>query len=291
METPVSQLPARTGSATDDWVKIVSHLARGAGLTTDDVRRLLNALKNSDEIRTVESALRQWLVQQVDTGGPIRAQVQLAALPPTARPAAELVVAHDPFDPHSESIRALRSELLLRQDPEQCNLIAVVSPGAGEGRSRLAAELAISCAQLGQPSLLVDADLRRPRQHVLFEAQNESGLAHALDNGSAPQLQGVDSLPTLNLLTAGFVPRNPLELLSRPGFGALLDGWARQYRHIIIDTPPVSLVSDALAVAMHCRCVLVVTRAQHSLLGASREMLRRLATTQARVLGSVVNHF
>src|SRR5204863_1035561 len=125
-----------------------------------------------------------------------------------------LVPAHALYHERSEQIRLLRTELLLRHEGAGANLIAVVSANPGEGRSQLAAELAISCSQLGQPTLLVDADLRRPRQYALFDADNRRGLACALAHGVKPLLQAVEGLPSLALLTSGPSPPNPLELLS-----------------------------------------------------------------------------
>ena len=285
----------RVGDAADDWIKIVSHFARGAGLSVEDVRRILQALRNNDELKFIEGALRQWLVTQAEAAGAPPPAPEPAALPQaplevTAQPTEEVVVAHNLFDPHSERIRALRTELLLRRKAGECNVFAVVSAGRGDGRSRLAAELAVACAQLAQPTLLIDADLRHPRQHRLFDARGQAGLAEALD-GVAPVLQGVAGLPCLALLTAGAPSLNPLERLSGSGFGELVRGWSRRYQHVVINTPPVGAYTDGLAVAMHCSNVLVVSRGGHTPLRAVREMLRRLATTQVRVLGSVVNYF
>ncbi len=93
------------------------------------------------------------------------------------KPGAQLILAHDPDNPRSEKIRALRTELLLLSEASShANTIALLSASAGEGRSQLAAELAISFSQLGRRTLLVDADLRQPKQHILFGSSNDNGL-------------------------------------------------------------------------------------------------------------------
>lgn len=209
-----------------------------------------------------------------------------------AAPAARLVLAHHPFHPRSEQIRTLRTELLLRHERnDSANIIAVVSPCPEEGRSQLAAELAISFAQLGRPTLLVDADLRQPRQHVLFNADNTEGLSQALAREQMPQLQAVTGLPTLFLLTAGPPPPNPLELLSDRCFEGMVDEWQRSFKFVVLDTPPVSRYADGLAVATIVGRVLSLSRAKYTPYNDTRNMMRRLAATQSRILGAVINHF
>jgi protein-tyrosine kinase len=207
------------------------------------------------------------------------------------RPSHELLIAHDPFHDRSERVRVLRTELMLRHESGGRNAIAVMSPSGGEGRSRLAAELAIAFSQLGQSTLLVDADLRRPRQHRLFNAESPIGLAQAIADGDPPYLNPVEHLPHLSVLTAGAMSTNPVELLSDGRLELLVDQWRRRYEHVVIDTSPVSEYSDALAVATLVGRVLVVTRAKHTPYKATRDMLRRLAATQAQVVGAVVNHY
>ena len=209
-----------------------------------------------------------------------------------AAPGAALVPAHQPYHQRSEQIRLLRTELLLRHDaPDGANALAVVSAHAHEGRSQLAAELAISFAQLGQPTLLVDADLRTPSQHMLFAADNHEGLACALAREGRPALQPVAGLPALSLLTAGPLPPNPLELLSDRCFEDLVSGWRAQFQFVVLDTPPIGRYADALAVATVTGRVLTVCRATRTAFRDTRDMTRRLAATRARALGAVINHF
>ncbi len=208
------------------------------------------------------------------------------------KPDASLTLIRDPFDPHSETVRSLRTELLLRRDtPGQADVMVVMSPCSGEGRSQLAAELAIAFSQLGQPTLLVDADLRHPRQHILFGADNKQGLSDAIALDVTPYLHPVEDLPHLSLLTAGPLPTNPLELLCDNRFEKLIDDWRSNFAYVVFDTAPVGKYSDALAVATLVGRVLALCRAQHTPYTDTRNMLRRLAATQSRVLGAVVNHF
>lgn len=214
-----------------------------------------------------------------------------AGAPPMGRAAACLTFAHAPHDPHSERMRALRTELLLRQDGRYALAVAVVSPCRGEGRSQLAAELAIALAGLGRPTLLIDADLRHPRQHILFGLDNDQGLADALSTDNEPAPRAVVGLPQLAVLNAGRELPNPLELLVDQRFHALVEDWRTRYAYLVFDTPPVGDYSDGLAVSSLVGDVLTLTRAQHTPYREARDLLRRLAATHARVLGAVINHF
>ncbi|HUN71738.1 MAG TPA: CpsD/CapB family tyrosine-protein kinase [Steroidobacteraceae bacterium] len=208
------------------------------------------------------------------------------------RPGKDIPFAADPYSPHSENIRALRTELLLRCPPSRtANVIALVSPESGEGRSQLAAELAIAFAQLGSRTLLVDADLRNPRQHQLFDCNNDEGLSQGIERQDLPSLHPVEDLPHMQVLTAGPVPPNPLELLSDGRFGKWMTRWRDRYQFVIIDTPPITRCSDGLALAAIAGRALVLTRAKHTSYKHAKDMMRRLATSQAEIVGAVIGNY
>jgi len=209
-----------------------------------------------------------------------------------AVPGDHLVYAHDAYAGRSEKMRALRTELALRFPPtNQATTMAVISAAHGDGRSQLAAELAIAFAQFGKPTLLVDADMRSPSQHVLFKCKNDVGLSQAITSDDRPFMHSVRDNPHLTLLTAGAKPANPLELLATKRFEMLVNGWRQNYAYVIFDTPPVTDYADALTVSTHAYRVLLVARADKTLLKQAKEMLRRLSITQSEILGSVINHF
>jgi receptor protein-tyrosine kinase len=204
----------------------------------------------------------------------------------------QLLHALDVDNPRSEKIRVLRTELLLLSTASSdANIIALLSASASEGRSQLAAELAISFSQLGRRTLLVDADLRKPAQHVLFSASNLTGLADAISRNQKPLFHPVEALPHLSLLTSGVVTSNPLELLSDGRFQKMIQDWRRSFDFVVLDTPPVHSYADGLAIATLAGRVLLVSRGQHTTFKSTSEMLRRLATTQSQILGGVINHF
>ncbi len=255
-------------------------------VTQEDVEATRAWLKNSnsdDKAGLVESAIRRLSENQ-------KSQF-VVPLGDSVRPGPQLLLARDSYNSRDEAIRALRTELLLRNEAGRANVICLVSPSSGEGRSQLSAELAIAFAQLGRRTILVDADLRRPQQHILFPAGNERGLGDALMRGERPHQYRVDGFPQMSLLTAGIVPTNPLELLSSGRFERLLTDWRNTNEFVVIDTPPVTQYADALAVATLTGRVLVVTRAEKTSYKDTKEMLRRLATTRAQILGAVISYF
>jgi protein-tyrosine kinase len=225
-------------------------------------------------------------------GSPQGMSTALTVRQGVARLSSELLHARDGDHVRAEKIRALRTDLMLLNDSAQRgNVIALVGPGRGEGRSQLCAELAMAFAQLGRRTLLVDADLRHPRQHVLFTADNQWGLAQTLALGESPFLHAVEGLPELAVLTSGAIPPNPLELVSHQRFERLIVELRRQYDFVVIDTPAVSLYADALQIATVAQRVLMVTRTEATSFQAMKDTLRRLAVTESKILGAVINKF
>jgi protein-tyrosine kinase len=282
-------------SLSAESVERIDEIVRAEGLSFSDAALRLGLVSHED----VEDATA-WMRRQSARPGTIETAIRQAKSQTSivlrqagiVRPGSHLLLLHDPDSPRSERIRALRTELMLlvgvaRRD----NVFALLSPGPMEGRSQLCAELAVSFAQAGRRTLLVDADMRHPRQHVLFNADNQWGLAQALALDESPSLYGVEGVPELSLLTAGAIPPNPLELVSNRRFERILDGWRRAYDFVLIDTPPVSQYADGLAIATAASRVLVVSRTKATSFSGIKELLRRLAPTQARILGAVINEF
>ncbi|HEU4643990.1 MAG TPA: polysaccharide biosynthesis tyrosine autokinase [Burkholderiales bacterium] len=207
---------------------------------------------------------------------------------------AELVVARDPFHACAEQLRALRTQLVIRWDKAgvRPRRLAVVSAGTGEGRSYLAANLAVAFAQLGERTLLVDADLRAPRQDRIFGVGDAAGLA-ALLAGRAGR-EALVPLPehgALALLPAGAPPHNPQELLSRPALGALLEDLRTDFDVVVLDTPPARPYADAQSVAFRAGHALVIARQHRTSLADAGAVVRQLGDAGACVVGAVCNAF
>jgi receptor protein-tyrosine kinase len=207
----------------------------------------------------------------------------------------QLVAAYKPFSRIGESLRAVRSQLMLRwlNADAAHKVIAVVSAGKGEGRSFIAANLAIVFAQQGQRTLLLDADLRAgptSGQHSLFKLGKSTGLSGILaDRAGLEVALPVPSLPGLTVLPVGAVPPNPQELLGRPEFGQLLGKASQQFDVIIIDTPAGGDFADAEIIAARAGAALVVARKNQSLMPDVALFARRLQAGGVTLVGSVLN--
>lgn len=206
----------------------------------------------------------------------------------------ELVLAYQPFGEQAEALRVLRSELMQRwfAGRGRQHALAITSAQPQEGRSVLAANLAVAFSQLGKRTLLIDADLRQPRQHALFGLPNSMGLS-ALLSGRAglDAIAPIAGLLGLSVLTSGIAPPNPAELLARPAFAQLLDELAHSYDVVLIDTPAALQSVDARSVATSAGAALVVARKDVSALGAVTQLADTMGRSGIAVLGAVLNEF
>ena len=204
----------------------------------------------------------------------------------------ELVAAYQPFSAQVEALRALRSQLMLRwfTGEQTHRTLAVLSPARGEGRSYLAANLAVVFSQLGERTLLIDADMRNPRQHTLFNQENRAGLSSFLSGrGVSSDIKRIPSFIDLSLLPAGPKPPNPQELLGRPPFTKLLNDVAQEYDVVIIDTPAAAEYGDARTIAVRANGALLLTQKKETRVAEVRELVKHLTQSGVVVVGSVLN--
>ena len=197
------------------------------------------------------------------------------------------------LDPHSEvaeAMRAVRTSLTFGVPMEQSRSILVTSPEPGDGKSTVAANLAIALANAGKRVLLVDGDLRNSTLHEFFGISNQYGFADILSDKEPVHTAVIKcSIARLGLLPGGPTPMAPSELLNDPAFGEMLQEVYRQYDHVVIDSPPVLRVDDARIMAATCDCTLLVARAEKTSHGNLREAASRLADVGAFVAGVVLN--
>jgi receptor protein-tyrosine kinase len=201
------------------------------------------------------------------------------------------LVALDQQSPSSEAFKALRTSLLFATIDHELKAIVITSAELGEGKSRTAANLAISLAQAGYKTLLIDADFRRPSQHRLFGQVRNIGLTNLIlqDANESQAIRQLDSVPNLWLLTSGPTPPNPSELLGSARMRELMTNLWDQYSYVIIDTPPVNAVTDASIIAASASATIVVVeqgRTTFPALKHTREMLDRV---NAHIIGAVLN--
>jgi protein-tyrosine kinase len=202
-----------------------------------------------------------------------------------------LVTAVEPFGPAAEIFRVLRGHLMLTWFSERRRALAITSTRASEGSSVVAANLALAFAQLGERTLLIDANLRRPMQHDLFGVNPSAGLSSLLMG----RLQFKQALCTvapfnaLSVLCAGISPPNPHELLSAVSFTWLLETATAGFDVVIVDAPPLLEYPDAQVIAARtCGCLLTTRRNSTSLRDVE-DAKRILQPTGAAIVGSVIN--
>ncbi len=260
-------------------------------LREEDIERVLRAQKRSGT-SFGETACKLGLISEGDVQHALAHQFGYHYLQPgDSRYPRELVAAYDPFSPQCEMLRAMRTYLMQAWFPRRPALV-VASAGRGEGASFFAANLAVTCAQLGKRTLLVDANLRRPRQHSIFNLGRRQGLSDILAGRAGIEtFAKVDAFPHLSVLPAGTIPPNPLELLSRPAFAEVQESLSGRFDVILVDTPAFATGADALAVSTHVGGTLLVCCKDRARVGAIRSTTRQLARAGVEVVGSVLVEF
>lgn len=211
-----------------------------------------------------------------------------------SRASPELVALNEPFAAQAEAFRAIRSQVMKRvfnDRTEPRRALAVISPNAGDGKTYFAANLAVSLAQLGGRTLLVDADLRSPRLHEVFNLANDRGLAGILSGRAEGEVvQPVPGVGGLFLLPVGNTPPNPLELVERPAFGLFMRELLARFDHVVVDTPAAEYGADAAVIVDRCGASLMLARRDVSAISAVGAMALGIAQDDpGRLIGVVLN--
>jgi len=263
-------------------------------LKAEDAERVLRAQREQG-LRFGDAAIKLGLVTQADIDFALSRQFDYPyLLRGQSAVSEEVVAAYAPFAPQVETMRALRSQLMLRWfDTDVAHkALAIVSAERKEGRSFIAANLAVVFSQLGEHTLLIDADMRNPRQHQLFGLDNRAGLSAVLSGRGGPNaIQRIPSLLDLSVLPAGTQPPNPSELLGRPNFSQLLQELANEFDVILLDTPATAETADAQTVTMRAGCALIVVRKNATRMWRVRGVSDSVVQGNATVVGAVLNDF
>lgn len=201
-----------------------------------------------------------------------------------------VIVARDGRSAPAESYRTLRTNVRYSRAGDGVRELAVTSPGARDGKSITAANLAVAFAQQGYRTLLVDADLRKSVQHRAFDVERDPGLADLLvGEASLEEVIRPTGVEGLSLVPAGAPTPNPAELLDSPRTEAFLDAVRDRFEAIVIDTPPALVVTDASVVGPKVEGVLVVVRADQTDRRAAADAMEQLRRVGCEVLGVVMN--
>ena len=285
---------ARVMHSTNSSRSIGALLMDAGRITPEAAERILK-LQKEKNLRFGEAAIELGLLTEDDIQHALSRQFDYPYLTQTDTSVSqEVIAAFKPFSASVERLRALRSQLMLRclnPDSEDRSL-AIVSAENGEGRSYIAANLAVVFSQLGERTLLIDADLRRPRQHQLFCLNNQSGLSAVLSGRAEPEsvISRIPHLLGLSVLPAGVVPPNPQELLARPPFSKLLE-YARQHYDVVLIDTPAAHTSDAETIATRASAAIAIGRKNYTAANRLQELVTSLRRSGTPVVGAVLNEF
>ncbi len=208
----------------------------------------------------------------------------------------ELVVGTDPFGDQAENFRELRSQLLhgvLEASSDgRRPALAVVSNDVGDGKSFFAANLAVAFSQLGGRTVLIDADMRTPRQHTIFGFESQSGLSDVLAGRTKQQVvHRVAGIPSLYVMPLGAVPPNPTELVQSISFGLLLREMTTKFDYVIVDTPAASHGTDGRVIAAKCGAAMAIGRIGTTKTPELKALLNKITKSRSRLAGVVMNQW
>lgn len=201
------------------------------------------------------------------------------------------LIAEHPASTISDAYRTLRANIEFSSQGEALKTISVTSALPGEGKSTVSANIAVAYAQASRRVLIIDADLRKPAQHGLFGLSNHHGLSSVLTKRS-----GLDdviqrtNIDHLEVLTAGPIPSNPSELLESISMTDLLETSKKRYDIVIIDTPSVMTMSDAMVVASKSDGVVLVIKTGKVKNEIALKAKAALDYGQAKIIGAVINN-
>jgi len=271
--------PNRTRNAT---YSLVVGLLLGIALALV-LERLDDTVRTPDELREKMDVTVVGMIPAIDTTD--------AAAAGAASPTIGRLVTHaDPRSPVAEAYRSLRTNLAFARTTQPVQTIVVASPGPGDGKSTTAANLAITFAQQGQRTLLVDADMRRAVLDKTFGLARTPGLTDVIVgvarlDGAARETQ----VPNLFVLPSGQFPPNPSELLGSPAMREMLRLAKEQFDVVLFDSPPLLAVTDAAVLSTLVDGTILVVRTAATAREAVRRALGQLRAVHGRVLGAVLN--
>ena len=204
---------------------------------------------------------------------------------------AERLITHlRPKSPISEAYRSLRTQIQYAKTDKPIRSILVSSPGPGEGKSTSVTNLAIAMAQMGSKIMLVDSDLRRPVLHNLFGLKREIGLTNYLiGKASLEEIVKPTEIENLYLITTGILPPNPSEMLGSKRMRELLDKLVSQYEYVLLDSPPMIAVTDALVMAPWVDGVIMVLRSGKTDRDAAARAQELLENVNGHLIGTLLN--
>ena len=188
-----------------------------------------------------------------------------------------------------EAYKTIRTNLTFLLSNSKAKVFGITSPEAGEGKSTTSINMSVAFAQLGDKVLLIDADMRRSSIHKKLKIENNSGLSEILAGFKDYKETIVHINDTLDVITAGQVPPNPSELLGSDNFKAFIEEVGQKYSYVIIDTPPVDVVTDAWVVAPQTAGLVLVVKDRYTPTDAISRAIETAKFAEINILGAIMN--
>ncbi|MBR6624166.1 MAG: polysaccharide biosynthesis tyrosine autokinase [Ruminococcus sp.] len=189
-----------------------------------------------------------------------------------------------------ESYKAMRTNIVFSLSTSEKKIFAVSSADPGEGKSTTSSNIAIALAQADHKVLLIDADMRKPVQHKIFKVKNKNGLSSVIGKMvTAQQCIHKDVVKNLDLLSAGPKPPNPSELLASEQAEKMMNELSEKYDYIVVDTPPVNVVSDAMGISKSLAGIFLVLKYGETTFDTTEKAMKKIQLADMNMLGFIVN--
>ena len=295
-QSTYAQLRISLQQGTPNYLSVVEPAVYGWPVGTSTTANVLVAAGIGAMLAVAAAFLLDYLDDTLKTPDDVRQVTDLPTLGSISRIGSEndfgkLVTIRQPRSSTAEAFRMLRTNLQFSSIDRPVRTLMITSASPQEGKSLMSANIAIAMAQTGKRVVLVDADLRRPTQHGLFELRNTLGLTTILLD---PMLRLDDvlqntSVDNLRVITSGPIPPNPSEILGSKRMGTLIEALQEQADIIIFDSPPIMAAADAPVLATHLDGVLLVIAYGRTRRAVARRSREALSAVGATVLGVVLN--
>jgi protein-tyrosine kinase len=271
---------------------IGSLLLESGKITPENAENIIRLQKELN-IRFGEAAIRLGFVTDADIQQILAQQFDYPYLQKGEQAFSPyLVAAYEPFNPQVEILRAIRSQLMLRWISRGRKAMVIIGVGEDDGASLFAANLGVVFSQLGEHTLLVDANLRTPSQQDIFDIKERRGLSDVLaGRAEIDVITKINSFVDLSVLASGTTPPNPQELLSRASFKTLNNQLESHYDAVLYDASAYTVGADALAIAATVGGVVIVARKHKTATKNVDALVERVKAINAEVIGTVLLDF
>ncbi|SET48613.1 chain length determinant protein tyrosine kinase EpsG [Nitrosomonas marina] len=278
-------------SSTPRQIRRIGQILLEMGkLTLDDIGNILQ-LQKKKQVQFGVAARQLELISDNDIQHALACQLDDSRLRTKHQSiAVNLPILNQPDSTLAESIRSVRTQLILRGFPSSQNALAIVGIRKNAGTSHFVASLAAMYSQLGKRTLLIDANFKNPVQHQLFGLTDNRGLADLLTDhaNAADVLVTLDSLPNLTLLPSGTSQMNSSELLGLAQFKAIHEMLTSQFDVVLYDTPDIQETIDALMISHYCDFALLLVHKHRSRLADVSAVNKQMADNGITIIGSIL---